>query len=184
MSEDKGEVLLEVRRLKPDRVQIITGVLLVLIILVSLVGNFSNFARWEIFVFSGMALAIILSFFIRYFSDYSDPNIVIYSNGIEAKELVWLYDSFLFWSEIRSVNVRHYARGGSVVVLVPFDSEHYWKQARFRDVDLRDRIYHKTPLSLSIPPKYYRYYDSNVKIVYEVCQNALNSYHKKHGIKD
>ena len=155
----KGKVLLEVRRLRPSKLHIINGILLAAIVLVGVVGKFSDLSFFKIFLFLGLAFFIIISLFVRSFADYSEPEIVIYDNGVEAKQLSWFDSSFLFWSEIRSINIRHYARGGSIIAFMPFKSESYRQKARFRDIDIQALIFHKTPLSLRVPPKWSKHYD-------------------------
>lgn len=184
MSEERGEVLLEVRRLRPSRSQIIFGALFVILLLTPLVTNLLSVSFLESLLLFFCAIALLFHLLTWFFMNHDKPDVIIYSNGVKAKKLNWLDDSFISWSEISSIHLRHYARGGNFVVLMPFKLKHYWQQVRYRDVDIRDRIYHKTPLSISIPPKYFRCYDANVKMAYDVRHNALSAYHEKHGIKD
>lgn len=150
---------------------------------------FAVFVQWDrldLTVFDrllgiGLGGLLICSGIWFYTRDVSKSAVIVYENGIWAKQLKLVDDNFLYWSEVSKVcldglGIERSENDGTHIAFIPKDIDKY-KAKLTRYSKLRN-LGMSSPLLIFVRDRR-DVYDISPRVLRDTCNTALENYRKK-----
>lgn len=180
MSEERGEVLLEVFR-KPYSKRLIFAVLIFL----AIATVYCAFIQSNAFFVMIFLLALLFySASYDLFYDHSQSEVTVFSNGVQSRWLKHSGSDYLSWNDIRKTELVHgwfHLMGCYYLSFKPFNEAQYNYTLPFFKFPFwhYSYVYGLNAMSLRIS----FILDVSPSHFHRVCEDAREAYHEKHGIK-